>query len=130
MKRQSTKEEHLVAYTESVRVSEKIKLTPEDLTRDKLIELVLQPINLALNGEAEIALPEYLRAMKMLAELKGYDKEEEVTLDKSLRCGSYTRTRRIPKKPVNQMSQKELLKALDKLEKQYGKHTFGDEPED
>lgn len=97
MTRRSTTKEHVDTYTESVQSSQPVKLTADDLTREKLIELVLEPINIALSGHADISLPEYLRAMRMLIELKGYDKEEVVSVDKSP-TGSYRKTKSLPVK--------------------------------
>lgn len=97
MTRRSTTKEHVDTYTESVQSSQPVKLTADDLTREKLIELVLEPINIALSGHADISLPEYLRAMRMLIELKGYDKEEVVSVDKSP-SGSYRKTKSLPVK--------------------------------
>lgn len=97
MTRRSTTKEHVDTYTESVQSSQPVKLTADDLTREKLIELVLEPINIALSGNADISLPEYLRVMRMLIELKGYDKEEVVSVDKSP-SGSYRKTKSLPVK--------------------------------
>ena len=58
-------------YTEQSR----IEIKPEDLSREKLIELTLQPLNQILNGEATTTLEEYRRLVTLLYQLKGYDKE-------------------------------------------------------
>lgn len=62
-------------YTEQSR----IEIKPEDLSREKLIELTLQPLNQILNGEATTTLEEYRRLVTLLYQLKGYDKEIQTT---------------------------------------------------